>query len=49
MKNIPIGSKRGYKQYVVEKIEEVIKRMRWKVIMFTIENITKERIQKGMN
>ena len=31
-KNIPLPSERSYKLQLIEKIETVIKRMRWKVI-----------------
>ena len=39
-KNIPIASERNYKMQLIDKIEAVIKRMRWKAIFFddTIEN-----------
>ena len=36
-KNIPIASERRYKLKLIEKIEAVIKRMRWKAIFFEID------------
>jgi len=42
-KNIPIASERDYKMKLIEKIEAVIKRMRWKAIFF--ENDSEEDAQ----
>ena len=33
MKNIPIPSKKQYLKYLTEKVELLIKRMRWKTLM----------------
>ena len=49
IKNIPIGSGKNCTLKLVEKIEQVIKRMRWKAIRFTSENIINKRTQKGMD
>ena len=46
MKNIPIGSERNQKQQLVEKIEQVIKRMRLKAIISTYEKHNKEENTK---
>ena len=42
IKNIPIASERNYKMRLIEKIEAVIKRMRWKAIFFSEEDHTEE-------
>ena len=34
MKNIPIPSKNAYLKRLIEKVENVIKRMRWKAFFF---------------
>ena len=34
MKNIPISSKNAYLKRLIEKVENVIKRMRWKAFFF---------------
>ena len=33
-KNIPLGNERSYKVHLIEKVEAVIKRMRWKATFF---------------
>ena len=38
MKNIPIASRRRYKLKLVEKVESVLKRMRWKALFFDKDN-----------
>ena len=38
LKNIPVPSVTTYKMKLIEKVESVIKRMRWKAIFFTKEN-----------
>ena len=38
VKNIPLANGATYKLKLVEKIESVIKRMRWKAIFFTARN-----------
>ena len=38
IKNIPIPNEKSYLNQLIEKIEAVIKRMRWKAIFFTGEN-----------
>ena len=38
VKNIPSASEREYKLKLIEKIEAVIKRMRWKAIFFNEQN-----------
>ena len=40
LKNIPIPSPTSYKLKLIEKIESVIKRMRWKANFFLRENLT---------
>ena len=42
MKNISIGSERSCKLQLIEKIEQVTKRTRWKAIMFTNVKHNKE-------
>ena len=34
LKNIPTPSEKSYKLHLIEKIEELIKRMRWKAIFY---------------
>ena len=51
LKNIPIPSERNYKMMLMEKIELVIKKMRWKVIYSNEDqrgNENNERIQYGL-
>ena len=54
MKNIPIPSEREYKMQLTEKIEAVIRRMRWKVIFCSAkeekedEDIEPERKTYGL-
>ena len=43
IKNIPIPSERSYKMELMEKIEAVIKRMRWKVIFLDGKEDEEER------
>ena len=43
IKNIPIPSERTYLLQLVEKIESVIKCMRWKATFFNEENSNEER------
>ena len=38
MKNIPIASKQRYKLKLTEKVESVLKRMRWKALFFDKRN-----------
>jgi len=45
-KNIPVASERNYKIQLLEKIEAVIKRMRWKAIFFDSENGNGDEIDK---
>ena len=40
LKNIPIPSTTSYKLKLIEEIESVIKRMRWKANFFLRENLT---------
>ena len=44
VKNIPTPSERTYKKQLVESIEAVIKRMRWKAIFFDPEQDATTRI-----
>ena len=45
-KNIPIASERHYKSNLLEKIEAVIKRMRWKAAFFDEENENENEYQQ---
>ena len=46
VKNIPTPSERTYKKQLVESIEAVIKRMRWKAIFFDPErDATEETLE----
>ena len=38
VKNIPLTNERNYKEKLIEKIEAVIKRMRWKALFFNEQN-----------
>ena len=38
IKNIPLANERNYKMKLIERIEDVIKRMRWKAIWFMARN-----------
>ena len=38
VKNIPLANEQNYKATLVEKIEAVIKRMRWKALFFMSRN-----------
>ena len=46
-KNIPLSSKRSYKLLLVEKIEMVIKQMRWKAIFHDTKK--EKTTSKGMD
>ena len=45
-KNIPIPSERNYKLQLVEKIEIIIKRMRWKAITYNAGRKENKKIEK---
>ena len=42
MKNIPLASKQRYKLKLTEKVESVLKRMRWKALFFDERNRSSE-------
>ena len=42
IKNIPLANERSYKLQLVEKIEALIKKMRWKVILYKTQNENKD-------
>lgn len=45
-KNIPVASERNYKIQLLDKIEAVIKRMRWKAIFFDSETESEDEITR---
>ena len=45
-KNIPLTSEKAYKKLLVEKIELLIKRMRWKTFFFDNPSNDEEPVQK---
>ena len=46
MKNIPIGSERSYKLQLVEKIEQVIRIMRWKAMFTNVKHNKEENTER---
>ena len=38
MKNIPVSSKKLYLKMLIDKVELLVKRMRWKALFFEIES-----------
>lgn len=49
MKNIPTASKRRYKLKLTEKVESVLKRMRWKALFFDKDNNATRASQNTQN
>ena len=49
MKNIPIAPKQRYKIKLTEKVESVLKRMRWKALFFDKRNRNSEEENEGQN
>ena len=43
MKNIPVTTERSYLLKLIEQIEMVIKRMRWKVIYYSMKGSIKQK------
>ena len=47
MKNIPIPTRNAYTKRLIEKVESVVKRMRWKALFFLKEHDNDEEIPKA--
>ena len=47
LKNIPIASKNAYMKKTMEKVESVVRRMRWKAIFFENEKAGQSEITNG--
>ena len=47
LKNIPIASKNAYMKKMMEKVESVVRRMRWKAIFFENEKAGASKITYG--
>ena len=46
IKNIPLANEHSYKLQLIEKIEAVIKKMRWKVILYKAQNENENKDMK---